>query len=146
MRAHSIASHAVLGDGRSAALVATDGTVDWLCWPTFDGPALFAAILDPDRGGGLRVGPVGPARATRRYLDDTHVLETRFSAAGGVLRLTDWMALPAERGRGLAPEHELLRVATCEEGEVEVELTAQLGRGFGAERSRLRHAGPLGVR
>jgi len=146
VRAHSIASHAVLGDGRSAALVAADGTVDWLCWPTFASPALFAAILDPDRGGGLRVGPSGPARATRRYLDDTHVLETRFSAPGGVLRLTDWMALPQERGRGLAPEHELLRVATCEEGEVDVELTAQLGLGFGERRARLHDAGRLGVR
>jgi GH15 family glucan-1,4-alpha-glucosidase len=146
VRAHAIASHAVLGDGRSAALVAADGTIDWLCWPHFDSPAVLAAILDPERGGALRVAPAAAARASRRYLDGTHVLETRFTTASGVLRLTDWMALPAERGRGFAPGHELLRLAACEEGEVEVEIAADLRPGFGAAPARLRQAGPLGIR
>lgn len=65
MRA-TIADHAVIGDGHSAALVARDGTVDWLCWPRFDSPSLFAALLDPERGGAFRVAPAGASSAERR--------------------------------------------------------------------------------
>jgi GH15 family glucan-1,4-alpha-glucosidase len=58
----TIHDHAAIGDGRSVALVARDGTIDWLCWPIFDAPAIFAALLDPDRGGFWRIAPRGAAR------------------------------------------------------------------------------------
>lgn len=137
-----------MGDGRSAALVDSSGDVTWLAWPAFDSPACCAAVLDPARGGRLRVGPAGPARASRAYLEGTNVLVTRFEAPGGALRLADFMSIAEERDlrRLSLPEHELVRIAECERGEVELEIAADLRPGYGAARARLRDRGPLGLR
>jgi len=88
----TIEEHAIVGDGRSAALVDRKGNVAWLAWPRFDSPSLCAAILDPARGGRLRVAPEGGIAGTRAYLDGTNVLVTRFETPGGALRLVDFMA------------------------------------------------------
>jgi GH15 family glucan-1,4-alpha-glucosidase len=144
----SIADHALIGDCRSAALVTRDGTIDWLCWPRFDSPSIFAALLDEAAGGSWRVGPRGPARSTRAYAGDSNVLVTTFEAAGGRLRLTDLMPVSSEgdKRRQLWPEHELLRVVECEAGEVDLEVRYAPRPGYGRRRARLRAAGPLGIR
>jgi GH15 family glucan-1,4-alpha-glucosidase len=143
-----IEDHAVVGDGRSAALVDRAGAVTWLAWPHFDSPALCAAVLDPARGGHLRVAPAGRARADRAYLDGTNVLVSRFETGRGALRVVDFMALAGEDAlrRSSYPEHELLRLAECVGGEVEVELEADLRPEFGAVRRRLRADPDLGIR
>jgi GH15 family glucan-1,4-alpha-glucosidase len=74
-RYRPISDYALIGDCRSAALVSTTGSIDWLCRPRFDSPSIFGAILDRHRGGRFRVGPVGPFTASRRYVDDTAVLD-----------------------------------------------------------------------
>ncbi|HSD76946.1 MAG TPA: trehalase-like domain-containing protein [Solirubrobacteraceae bacterium] len=115
-----IQDHAVVGDGRSAALVDRGGDVTWLAWPRFDSPATLAAILDPERGGRLRVAPASPARAFRAYVSGTNVLVTRLETPTGTLRLVDFMAIAGEadlRARAF-PEHELVRIAECAGGEV----------------------------
>jgi len=143
-----IEDHAVVGDGRSAALVDRAGAVTWLAWPRFDSPSLCAAILDAARGGYLRIAPAGRAEGHRAYLDGTNVLVTRFETAGGVLRVVDFMALASEeelRGRAF-PQHELLRIAECAGGEVEVVLEADLRPGYGAARRRWQDRGVLGLR
>jgi GH15 family glucan-1,4-alpha-glucosidase len=143
-----IEEHAIVGDGRSAALLDRAGALTWLAWPAFDAPAVCAAILDPARGGYLRVAPAGGGRALRAYLDETNVLVSRFETGSGTLRLVDFMALAgeAELRRASYPEHELLRVAECVDGEVEVELEADLRPEFGAVRRTLRADPALGVR
>ena len=114
-----LGDYAVIGDGRSAALVSRLGSVDWLCLPHFSGPAVFAAILDRHRGGTFVVRPEQVGEVTRRYIGRTNVLETTFRTDRGVVRVTDLMPIAAE---GLQPERELLRIVDGIEGEVRVRL------------------------
>lgn len=87
-----IEDYALLGDGRSAALVDRHGSVDWLCWPTFDGDTCFAALLGDAHHGCWHITPREPViRAVRRYLDDSLILETTLVTASGTVTLTDWM-------------------------------------------------------
>ena len=129
---NAIADYAVIGDGRTAALVSRDGSIDWLCWPRPDSPWIFGALLDP-RAGAWNLRPSGPFRSTRRYLDRTNVLETRFVTPGGVARVTDLMPVAAEdvKARRLTPEFELLRYIECDEGEMEFESLLDLRPGTG---------------
>jgi GH15 family glucan-1,4-alpha-glucosidase len=118
----AIGDYALIGDCRSAALVSRWGSIDWLCWPRFDSPSLFAALLDPERGGRFAIHPTERFTAERRYVERSNVLETTFHAAGGVLRLTDLMpvASEAERRAVLTPDHQILRELVCVSGEVDV--------------------------
>ena len=70
----------IIGDGRAAALVTRAGVIDWLCWPRFDSPSIFASLLD-DAAGHWTVAPTSPFRTERRYVADTNVLETSFVTA-----------------------------------------------------------------
>lgn len=83
-----IADYAVLGDGRTVALVARDGRVDWWPVPTIDAPPVCAAILDPSRGGHVLVAPEGDFSVERRYVEDTNVLETTYRTGSGTVRVT----------------------------------------------------------
>ena len=91
-----IAEHGVIGDLHSAALVGTDGTIDWYCPERFDAPAVFGAILDRHRGGFYRIAPACPNAQTKQlYLPETNVLITRSLAAEGVGEVHDFMPIDA---------------------------------------------------
>ncbi|MFJ2170912.1 glycoside hydrolase family 15 protein [Streptomyces griseofuscus] len=126
MSARPIGDHALLSDCRSAALVTSDGSVDWLCVPRFDSPAIFARLLDEDAGH-WSIRPVtGPVDISRRYVEDTLVLETLFRTTGGTAVLRDALALGRhERGHalGTASPGMLLRQITCTEGRVDIEIS-----------------------
>src|SRR3954453_2700786 len=77
-----VAEYGLLADSNSAALVARDGSIDWLCWPRFDSPSVFARILDPEAGH-WSIRPVGAFTSDRRYLPGTLVLETTFTTDTG---------------------------------------------------------------
>lgn len=142
----AIEDYAVIGDCRSAALISRAGSVDWLCWPRFDSPSLLAALLDPD-GGQLSVGsPLARAVISRRYLDATPILQTRFSTPAGDWAMTDFMPVASEddKRRQLTPDHDLLRLIECERGQVEVQLRFSPRPDYGRP-PRLRERGPLGL-
>src|SRR5215210_5784565 len=97
-----IENHGVIGDLHTAALVGTDGTVDWLCQPAFDSPSVFCSILDDERGGHFSLRPVEHIRSQQLYLPDTNVLLTRFLSSEGMAEVIDFMPIlthPEERHR-----------------------------------------------
>ena len=142
-----IHDYAAIGDGRTVALVSRNGSIDWLCWPRFDSPSIFGAILDAGAGS-WGLSPTTPFRVNRRYVDDTNVLETRFDTDAGTLVVTDLMTVASEQDKAwlMLPDHEILRVAECVDGEVEVEMRLLPRPGYGSRLGRIRDLGPLGVR
>lgn len=88
-----LSDYALVGDGRTAALIARDGAVDWMCYGRFDGPAVFCRLLDCEKGGYFQVSPRGAFEATRRYVGRSNVLETEIECATGRIRRTDFMPL-----------------------------------------------------
>ena len=120
-----IGEYALLSDCRSAALVSRDGSVDWLCFPRFDGPSVFCRLLDP-AGGHFAIRPAGEFQVSRRYVDQTLVLETTFTTAHGTAVLTDALAIGRnERGHHLGARSPgtLLRVLACTRGEIQAEVS-----------------------
>jgi len=112
-----IADHGLIGNLQTAALVATDGTIDWFCAPRFDSPSIFGSLLDHDQGGHFRVQPtVDVFNRQQLYYPDTAILVTRFLTEAGVGEVIDFMpiastAVPADR-------HQLLRMLRCVRGEM----------------------------
>ncbi|SHH10332.1 Glucoamylase (glucan-1,4-alpha-glucosidase), GH15 family [Jatrophihabitans endophyticus] len=117
-------SYAAIGDGRTVALVATDGRVDWLPLPQVDSPPPFAALLDAEHGGWFALRPVEDFTVERRYVDGTNVLTTTFRTATGSVRVTDSLNTGVA---GRLPWAELARRVVGVEGEVE--LTGELRPG-----------------
>ncbi len=120
-----ISDYALVSDCRSAALVSRAGSVDWLCFPRFDSPAVFARILDED-GGHFSIRPVGEFRVSRAYADQTMAVETTFTSATGTVVLTDAMAVGRnDRGHdlGAGSPGVLLRRLGCTDGEMELEVS-----------------------
>ena len=105
----------MLGDGRTTALAAADGRIDWWAIPALDAPPVCAAILDPDGGGYFALAPEDPADVRRRYLPGTNVLETICTTAGGSVRVTDSLNVGSA---GRLPWTELARRVEGLTGEV----------------------------
>lgn len=119
-----IADYALLSDCRSAALVNRAGSVEWLCFPRFDGPSVFARLLDV-QGGHWSIRPVESSRVIRHYIEKTMVLATTFHTPTGCALLIDAMAMGQNKSGhdlGLDSPGILLRSLSCESGTVEIEF------------------------
>ena len=103
-----ISDYGIIGDMHSCALVGTDGSIDWACFPRFDSPSVFAAILDSERGGSYQISPNINYSSEARYEDDSNILATTFTTDEGTARLTDFMPCIMERG-SLKSYHEIIR-------------------------------------
>ena len=124
MHQRPISDYALLSDSHTAALVSRGGSVDWLCFPRFDSPAIFGRLLD-DAAGHFTIQPAGAARVSRLYVDGALVLETRFETNSGQAILTDALAVgPNERGHelGASTPHALIRQLRGIAGAVDIEI------------------------
>jgi pentatricopeptide repeat protein len=116
----AIADHGIIGDLQTAALISTDGSVDWFCLPRFDAPSVFGALLDDERGGHFRIRPGGVAYTTKQmYYPDSAVLVTRFFTEAGVGQVVDFMP-PA--GSTATDTHRLVRMMQCVRGRMSFEI------------------------
>ena len=152
-RYRPIGEYGVIGDCRTAALIGPDGSLDWLCMPHFDSPAIFLRLLDADKGGYFQVRPATNFSGEMAYLPATNMLQTIFTTPTGKLRLIDCMPIRARRpsasgiasylrphhllhgahgleaglerelGNDVAAAHRILRVVTCLEGAVDITIT-----------------------
>src|SRR5207244_12442915 len=121
-----IEDYALIGDCETAALVARDGSIDWLCWPRFDSDACFAALLGEAEHGRWRIAPrEARATITRRYRPNTLILETRYETADGAATLVDFMPL-----RGNNPS--IVRLVVGERGRLAMGTELVLRFGYGA--------------
>jgi GH15 family glucan-1,4-alpha-glucosidase len=116
----AIADHGLIGDLQTAALVTTDGSIDWFCCPRFDSPSVFGALLDDERGGHFRIRPAGTEYTTKQaYFPETAVLVTRFFTADGLGQVVDFMP-PA--GARATDNHRLVRMLQCVRGRISFEI------------------------
>ncbi|MBA4035490.1 MAG: glucoamylase [Bradyrhizobium sp.] len=122
-----IEDYGLIGDCETAALVGRDGSIDWLCWPAFDSDACFAALLGTHKHGRWLIAPAGEIkRSSRRYWDDTLILETRFETADGAVDLIDFMP-----PRGNASD--VVRLVRGVRGRVRMQMQLVIRFGFGAD-------------
>jgi GH15 family glucan-1,4-alpha-glucosidase len=125
---HRIEDYALIGDTHTVAVVCRDGSIDWLCLPRFDSPACFAALLGDERNGRWRIAPAArPRSVSRRYRDDTLVLETDYETDDGAVRLIDFMP---RRGR-LDRNPQLVRMVEGLRGTVTMELELTIRFDYG---------------
>ncbi len=140
----AIEDHGLIGDLQTAALVATDGTVDWMCLPRFDSPSVFASLLDRRGGGRFALAPVGSKHVTRQmYLPNTAILVTRFLSADGVAEVMDFM--PVERPAVASERHRLVRMITGIRGTMtfEARIEPRFDYGRSAHKTHVTDAGAV---
>ena len=141
-----VADYGLIADCNSAALVALDGSIDWLCIPRYDSESVFGRLLDPDAGH-WSIRPAGEFRSERRYIPGTLVVETTFTTETGAVRLSDALVFAdGQRGHDLGYDapHELLRSVEGIAGEVELVLELAPRPEYGLVRPLFRKEGDGG--
>lgn len=150
MMTHStkLSDYALIGNCRSAALVSKTGSIDWCCFPEFDSPAIFSALLDREKGGYFSITPIGKYESAQKYIDDTVVTETSFKTAGGEVTLNDAFVVMTEDQKKtfLFADHEILRIVQCTSGRVQLRMEYEPKIFYGSKRARLSDNKKLGIK
>ena len=129
-----ISDYALISDCHTAALVSRDDSIDWCSFHRFEARPVFGRLLDWGKGGFFRIAPRDDYEATRRYLPGTNILETRFQTGSGAILLTDCVAVKDDPGH---PDHRLIRLVRCLEGEVAVKVKFEPRFDYGLTTPRL---------
>lgn len=144
-----IQDYGIIGDAGSAALISDRGSIDWLCWPQFHSPAIFARLLSAERGGHCSLAPQASEETvnyTRNYRPNTAILETHFVSQSGEVCVTDFMTAPdPEVAEGtLHRDHHIVRRVECRRGAMDLEFICDLRPDYGAQRILPEDRGKLG--
>lgn len=137
-----INDYGVIGDMHSAALVSSDASIDWLCFPRFDSPSVFAALLDHDAGGRFQIAPVGEFSSVQHYLPESNVLVTEFESASGAATVTDFMPVSDEI---MDCESAVVRLVRGTRGSVEMDLCFQPRLDYARNQTSMSVGGRLAV-
>jgi GH15 family glucan-1,4-alpha-glucosidase len=135
----SIGDYGFIADCHSSALVSRYGSMDWCCMPRIDSRSCFGRILDWEKGGYCQIVPASAFETSRRYIENTLVLETTFRTAGGEVRLLD--CFPMRRGGQHNPYRQILRVVEGVRGRMELNLTVSPRLDYGAVKPWIRKKG-----
>ena len=129
-----IGNYGVIGDLHTIALVGMDGAIDFMCFPDFDSPTIFAAILDREKGGRFRIAPVlDGARQKQLYLPDSNILLSRFLSEKGVAEISDFMAIEEDSGHW----HDLVRRVKTVRGEIRFRMVCDPRFDYGRRTHRV---------
>jgi GH15 family glucan-1,4-alpha-glucosidase len=137
-----IADHGLIGDLQTAALVSTEGSIDWFCAPRFDSPSIFGALLDHHKGGHFRIRPTVDVFTSKQlYLPDTAILITRFLTEAGVGEIVDFM--PVASSEVAADHHQIVRAVRCVRGHMTftVDIAPRFDYGREAHKAHLTEDG-----
>jgi GH15 family glucan-1,4-alpha-glucosidase len=142
-----IDDHVLIGNCRAAALVSHSGAIDWCCIPEFHSPAIFAALLDNDKGGFFLIQPVKAFRAKQSYLPNTNVAQLTFENEEGRVKLTDCFVAMEENEKQaeLFPDHEILRIVEGLSGSVKIRFEYLPRTFYGKNAVKLKDQGKLGI-
>lgn len=135
-----IEDYGAIGDGRALALVGLDGSIDWSCLPRLDSPSLFAALLDPERGGRFALAPSVPFTSEQHYVERTNVLETTFHTDRGRVRVTDAFTMDGTLEK---PWRELVRCVEGASGSVPMTWRFEPRFEYGRSQAELTSEGPV---
>jgi GH15 family glucan-1,4-alpha-glucosidase len=139
-----IEDHGVIGDLQTVALVGMDGCIDWLCFPHFDSPSVFAAILDEEKGGHFKISPCGEGITHKQfYWPDTNVLMTRFLSADGVGEITDFM--PVDKPDPWRDRHQLIRRVGVVRGTMSFRMACRPAFNYARDPHEIQLCGEEGV-
>src|SRR3954469_8461358 len=133
MQYKPIENYGVIGDLHTVALVGMDGSIDFMCFPNFDSPTIFAALLDDEKGGRFKIAPVlNGVRHKQMYMPDSMTLITRFLSHDGVAEISDFMPI-----KELGHEHDLVRRAKCVRGDLHFQMICEPRFNFGRATHRV---------
>ncbi len=136
---HPIENYGVIGNLQTIALIGTDASIDFLCFPYFDSPSIFASLLDAERGGRFILSPTFQHRRPKQmYLSNSNILLTRFLSPDGVAEVCDFMPISLESGRDrVEPVHQLIRRANCVRGEVQFQMACDPRLDYGRAKQQV---------
>jgi GH15 family glucan-1,4-alpha-glucosidase len=137
---HPIENYGVIGNLQTVALIGMDASIDFLCFPYFDSPSIFASLLDSERGGRFILSPTFQHRRPKQmYLSNSNILLTRFLSPDGVVEVCDFMPISLESGRDrVEPVHQLIRRAKCVRGEVQFQMACDPRLDYGRAKQQVK--------